>query len=443
MNAEIGNSRTAGRWVSLLARCRRAAPIVLVGLAFEANAQSADLIQVDPLPQPAWADRDLGDLRTWLNISEEDRVPIGERPLIEVGRTNRVFLPPRTRRDGFVPRLTVGVDGRRNVFFTDDNRESDVAGFVSPGLSFVRNTSRGFVWADYSFESALFLENENLNDAFDAQQAFLFGAFELTRRTSVEFIDVFQDSQDPTLLPIPGAVPAGERTRSNDLGLTGRYSFDALTEAEAIYRNRLEFVDTDGSIDVMVQDGEFKLARRLSPQNEVEAIGRFRHFDFDPGGDDLSYAGFLGFTHEFSETLIATTRLGGAYTDADDGRSFVVGGAGLSASFKNAVFSFSYDRDVTATTGIGSVLLSDLFSGQAAFRLAPGLQAGATVDYQLFDPLNDTDAEVDIVDASGQLSYAVRDNVWLRLRFSFVNQDLSGQDSIDDQRLILSVTGSL
>ena len=27
--------------------------------------------------------------------------------------------------------------------------------------------------------------------------------------------------------------------------------------------------------------------------------------------------------------------------------------------------------------------------------------------------------------------------------FSFVNQDLSGQDSIDDQRLILSVTGSL
>ena len=71
----------------------------------------------------------------------------------------------------------VNTTGKSLLVLTEDTK-NDAVLVYSPGLSFVESGPRWFLWADYSFETAIYARNEELNEAFDAQSGFLFGGFD-------------------------------------------------------------------------------------------------------------------------------------------------------------------------------------------------------------------------------------------------------------------------
>jgi hypothetical protein len=419
----------------------RGCVVVLVGIVMIPAMSHGQEIETSP---SLWAERSFGELRSWKNIVEPQRLPIEDRPVFELGE--RGIIPPQIRPQGLTPRFSLIHEYNDNIFFTADNRVDDFVTVFSPGLHYTKEVSRGRLEADYAFESAVYANNPGQNQSMDAQSGLLSGGVDISKRTRVEFFERFHSFRDPTEQDLPGAgAPSRRRlVLQNVVDLTGRHDFTPLVNMFLRYGHILSDFKDPQQIGSMTSDGEAGIQVQLTHRDRLDVRYRFRFFDFANARKVWTHAAMLDHEHEASETLILRGRLGVVGTGNTPSRIDILAQGSLRAALKRATFEIGYDRDLFAAGGVGSVFVAQTISGSVAVRLAKGLHVGAGVDFSIFNDLARKDTEFQILQPKLTLTYAVQPWLIVRLGYTFIRQEAIEFGIIPtNNRLALSFTVSL
>ena len=404
--------------------------------AQEAPPRGAAAQRAEEQSQPIFVAGNLGTLRTWLNRQGGERIPIREKPVLEGVRGG--LIPPRTRREGIIPRVSLSTEYDDNVAFTSSNKLDDLRTIVSPGVSYANSGDWWRVNLDYSFESTFFLDNTDLNKVVDAQSGLLDVSFSTSPRTQIGLVNVFRETGDPTEQAIPGAVASGDPTTTNNLFVFASHGLDVSTNLNLSYGNNLQLTATPDTIEVTTHDVLGAVDVELTPRDRAGVTYNSRAFVFSGASDVFAQGATFDYRHVFSERFVAQSSLGMVYTTASAGNTYVRASGSLEASLKDTIFGIGFDRDLSAQVGLGSLLINSELTGSALVRLGPGWQLGTEINYSQFETVGGTNLEGQEFEGRATVSYALRDNMWARLKYTLTREDIRGQQAVTSNRLILS-----
>jgi hypothetical protein len=416
---------------------------LLNGIASAASSdQSIDQRGQFSTPIDASSDREFGSALDWLNRIDKDRAPQREKPVLE--GAFRGLEPPRQRRVGLEPRLTLTTDFTDNLFLasTPSARESDLTFSIAPGLSYEDAGPGWSLLADYSFESAAYSNHEYLNEVLDAQQARLSGNLLLSPLTVVGFFNLYRETRDAEeqvlLIPNPNLT----RYKANELVAYGSHNFSPTVSAEIIYRNQLQITDEPGSSDILMNEGLATLRIRTTRRDRLTLRLGQRDFDFSPGIDQEVQSGTLGFEHEFSQRFIASVTGGWLRSSTRNGEDFLQASGELQYSTKQSVTTLNATRNITTTPGFDALLLENAINGSIVYRVGAGVRASLDVSLAEYETLNSARLIIDSVEITPSLSYAFDNGQWLVLKYGYRHQSIDQGPSITSNRVTLGFVKS-
>jgi len=393
-------------------------------------------------PVVASSDREFGTALDWLNRIDEDRTPQREKPVLE--GAFRGLEPPRLQRTGLEPRLTLTSDFTDNLFLSpdSDSQESSLTLSIAPGLSY-ENAGRGWsVLADYSLESAAYVNHEYLNEVLDAQQARISGNLQLSPLTVVGFFNLYRETRDAEEQVILIPDPDLARYKANELVAYGSHKFSRTISAEMIYRNQLQITDDSGSSDIRMNEGVGTLRIKTSLRDQVTWRLGQRRFDFSPGIDQEVKSATLGFEHECSRRLIATVVGGWLRSSTGQGEDFLQARGELQYSTSESVTTLNVARNITTTPGFNALLLENAINGSITYRVAAGLRAGVNVSLAEYETLDSAGLNIDSVEIRPSLSYALDNEQWLVLNYGYRHQSVDQGPTITSNRVTLGFVKS-
>ena len=425
----------------------------LVLLTFMTNANS----DTDGL-----AERPFGEVRTRFNMLDSERTPITSRPIRTISKN--AFLPPRTRRQGFIPRLTILEEYNDNILFDSENVINDFITRISPGFNFVQFTERVNFELDYSFESTIYPDNSNLNDAFEAHNFFTSGSFRPTKTTTVFFYDTFFSFEDSARQIIPGLSPRN-RTNENYFTLQLVQELQPKTELNLIYNQILNQYDDENTATSLTHEGRVSFTNQFSNQDKLGIHYTYRLINFesadenqiidDDDDDPISTSGSdsrqdamihiasVSNIHEFSETLILSSEFGVAFTTEPNSNTNFVTNISLKAPIKNAITALSYNRDIKTAGGFGSLLEIDTVSATIGGFIVNDWYGNLGVDFSRFKQLNGEGIEFTVLEPAVSLEYRFSKQLQFRLGYNYLFQEVSTEDSgtneTDSNRINLGV----
>lgn len=404
--------------------------------AQEAPPPDAAVQGAEEQSQPIFVAGDLGTVRTGLNRLGDERIPIREKPVLEGTRGG--LIPPRTRREGIIPRVSLSTEYDDNVAFTSSDKIDDLRTVISPGVSYGNSGDWWRINLDYSFESSFFLDNTKLNRVVDAQSGFLDVSFDTSPRTQIGLVNLFRETRDPTEQAIPGAVTSGDRVTTNNLYVFASHGLDVSTNLNLSYRNILQLTETSDAIEVTSHDVLGAVDVELTPRDRAGVTYNSRAFLFSGASDEFAQGATFDYRHVVSEKFVVQSSLGIVYTTASAGNTYLRARVSLEASLKDAILGIEFDRDLTAQVGVGSLLINNELTGSALIRLGPGWHLGTEINYSTFETVGGTNLEGQEYEGRATLSYALRDNMWVRLKYTFTRENIRGQQAATANRLILS-----
>lgn len=423
--------------------------VVLLAAALVNNAAAA--APSDPsqpgqvsVPTEMPESREFATALNWLNRIDPNRTPHREKQVLE--GAFRGLVPPRQRRSGLEPRLTLALDFNDNLFLAaeplfpiPDLDEPDTVRTVAiaPGLSYKNAGDRWSLLADYSFEAADYEDNDNLNEVLDAQLGSLEGSFLLSPQTVLGFFNQYRENRDAEgqLLLIPN--PNLTRFEANQLVVYGSHSFSPVVSAEFIYRNQVQNTDEPTSSDIRMNEGVASLRIKTSRRDQATLRLGERNFDFSPGVDHEVQSATLGFEHEFSERFIASVTGGLLRSTTGNGEDFLKASGQLQYSTKRSITTLNATRDITTTPGFDALLLENSINASFRYRLGAGIRAGMDVSFAKFDTLGGRALIIDSVEVTPTLSFAINTGGWLVLRYGYREQSIDRGPTITNNRLTL------
>lgn len=390
----------------------------------------------------ASSDRKFGTALHWLNQIDEDRTPQREKPVLE--GAFRGLEPPRQRRVGLEPRITLTSDFTDNLFLASNRKaqESDLSLSIAPGISY-EDAGRGWsLLADYTFESAAYLDHEHLNEVLDAQHARLSGTLLLSPLTVIGAFNLYRETRDAEEQILLNPNPDLTRYKANELVAYGAHNFSPTTSAEVIYRNQLQTTGDPSASDILMQEGLATLRIKTSERDRVTLRLGHRDFRFSPGIDQEVQSGTLGLEHEFSRRLIASVTGGWLRSTTGGGEDFLKASVELQYSTKQSVSTLNVTRRITTTPGFPSLLLENAINGSLLYRLAAGMRAGLDLSVAEYETLDSAKLMIDSVEIRPNLSYAFHDGLWLVLKYGYRHQSVDQGPSITSNRFSLSLVKS-
>ncbi len=406
--------------------------------SFPSFAQEAeDPVETEPRPEM----RTVGEIQT-KRSTLTDRTPIRARSVTASTGSRRKVDPPRPRDTGFVPRLAISADAQDNLFFTSEDKTEDLILAISPGINFVEKGKRWNVAADYAFESALYTDNDDLNDAFDSQAATVTAGYELSQRTQVQVVNVFLKTQDPTAQPIPGAAAGTSGTTNNFADISLAHDLTRRLSLEVRYGYEIGMAEDDASTDIKTHDWQGAVARVLSPRSKLRLDYRNRIFDFE-GVDENVHSGGLEYTYDIASNWTIFFDAGAAVTTIEDEEVQVRGRAGSQVSLGNVSLEFGFERDVGSVVGLDDLLISNSGFFEARVPIGQRLELDSRLELARFKTLEQSPLEVDEIDISVGMSYAITDKTWLQSRYIFTGEDIKGSDFVPANRFIVGVAQTL
>ncbi len=385
--------------------------------------------------------RTVGEIET-KRSTLTDRTPIRSRAPTAANGSRRRVDPPRPRETGFVPRVAISADAQDNLFFDSDDKTEDLILAISPGVNFVEKGKRWNVSADYAFESALYVDNDDLNDAFDSQAGMFTAGYELSPRTQIHLVDVFLKSQDPTAQPIPGATTATSGTTNNYADISLLHDLTRRMSLEMRYGYEIGRADDDSSTDINTHDWQGAIARVLSPRSKLRLDYRNRIFDFE-GTDEGAHSGGIEYTYDIAKNWSVFFDAGAVVTTVEDEEVHARGRAGSKMALGQVLLEFGFERDIVAVVGLDELLLANSGFVEARMPIGQRLEVDTRVELSRFRTLEQTPLEIDEIDFSVGMSYAITDKTWFQSRYIFTGEDLKGGDFVPANRFIIGVAQTL
>lgn len=351
--------------------------------------------------------REFGALPSWQNQMGLERMPASEKLLLG--------LP--TRRDGFIPRVSVTEEYTDNVFFTARNRSTDFITKIAPGLGYVTSGRHGQFSIDYAVEGRAYANNTNQNRAVSRQNGELLAQLDITSRTSLTLFDRFESFQDPTEQQVPGVLGTFGRTSINIGALLAKHRLTPTTDLLMNYGNFLWSVDQPGATNSMTHEGEAGVRVRGTRWGRTTAKYRLRFFDFQHGRDFQSHSAMVGHEVELSETLFLSGTIGVVTVVPDPATVDVLAQASVKKSIGDALFELGYVRDVFPPSGgLSQPLVGDFVRALTKIRVANGLLFDAGLMWVL---TNTRSADLTINTLKWNVGISYAPSSWLVARLGY------------------------
>ena len=417
--------------------------LVLIGLLLVMSTAYADNEPGDLAYRP------FGEARTRYNLLNADRTPILARPNRAINKN--ALIPPRTRRQGFIPRLSITEEYNDNILFDSGTKVKDFITRISPGFNFVNLTQRTNLELDYSFESAIYPDNSNLNNAFEAHNVFTSGSFRPTKTTTIVFFDTFFSYKDSAQQIIPGLSPRN-RTNENYFSLQFFQELLPKVELNLTYNQILNQYEDKSTSTSLTHEGRISFENQFSNQDKAAAHYTYRFVDFlsnnartinsssNNSKNAMIHFASVSNTHEFSETLILNTEIGVAFTTHPSSSTDVVGNVSLIAPIKAATAEISYNRDIKTAGGLGSLLEIDTVSANVGGFLWNDLYGRIGLDFSRFKEADGQGLEFIILEPVLSLEYKLSKQLQFRLGYNYLYQETTSENiEIDSNRVNLGL----
>jgi len=409
------------------------------GLALLSMLTSSALAQQPPYMPASWFAPSAFPVRP--PLEGPDRRPREEQPPQELG--NHSLMPARTRRDGLEPRVGVTVEYNDNVYFKPSDQKSAWVGVISPGANYRKEGPRSYLEADYSLEGSLYAGSSHPTNAINAQTGFLFWNFAPTERSRVIVTDNLLTSPDSQgQLFVPGATGSLDTTTQNYFDAQGLYNVTHTLDARVRVGNVLQRFENPLAIDNRQTDLEGGLLLMTSSRNRAGVKYRYRDVRFS-GTPDASTS-TIALEDEARLTKRVTVRAvaGVATLTGVAPHKRPVLHAAVIADTRAALLGLSFEQDVQAAGGLGSLLFGRTLTATAQWRIAPRWYLNAGLSYANFSSLGTDGLDVKIREPRLTLTYTVRPGLVLAGRFAYVRQDPNQGPSTAGTRTGLTIATS-
>jgi Putative beta-barrel porin 2 len=389
-------------------------------------------------------EKPVGEIRSRFNILDATRTPLTEIPFSEI--SSRSFVPARTRREGFIPRITVMEEFNDNILFTPENKLSDFITIISPGFNFVNKTNRSEVELDYSFESTIYPENSQFSEAFETHNLQFSGSYLISDKSSIGLSNTFFSFRDPTNQLIPG-VSLRSRVNENNLNFFLAHKVTNKIDLMLGYNQSLYSYEDQSLTNSLIHDGFISLATLFTPQDLIGIEYRYRFVDFSqqeevpdentfgaPDGQIHFIA--LNNRHDFSETWALASKIGLAKITEPVSSTNVIASLSIKASTKDTTLEVRYDRDISTTGGFNTLLEGDLLSASIESALMNKLYGIIRVDASKFRQLYGNGIKVKLIEPSFALEYKFTRKIQFRLSYHYLYQQINIGDIVSDSNKV-------
>lgn len=407
-------------------------PALVAGLVAGLAAVSAFAQSGFSVPMPGGGERPFAEPLFWLNATPNDRLPIRERPLIaQIGLTG--LAPPAPRRSGLTP--WIGMASELN----DNGGSGDVVMTLTPGFSYRYETRRLRFDAAYAAEAGLHLQRTDLSRAIQAHGGFASLDYAIDRRSRLSFTNVVSDTRDLRSAPVQGQLAAGTRLISNT-AIAG-YSFapSRRSQFDIGLANKQSWVVAPGGVDIVENAVSASYRFALSSTSGLAANSSIGWIDFETSAGASRVSADLTYTRDLGPRLAFSTTLGVLHTSENGGQTIPQLGGTLTHTSRFAQYRLSASRDIIAVPGLTDLARIDTVEGGALVRLDRGLVLDLAFGLQELDIYDAAGTETSSATASGKLSYALRDNVWLWAQLEYLVESTGGV-SQTDKRLKIGIT---
>jgi hypothetical protein len=317
----------------------------------------------------------------------------------------------------------------------------------TPGVTLSMQRPDYRLLAGYNTTGEVFVDNSDLNDFGSSQNFFGDFFYRFSPRLTFALTDRFVLGRNTSTLTT-GSVSVGRQEGLRNI-ITPRLRFQATpnTALNLIASHSLVRFDDDdrGGQDSdtyrLRLNGEHRLTARLTGSAGVGAS----YLDFKRDEDVRTYTPTLGAAYEFTPTLRGSVSGGPLIADRDGDISVLPAVSGrLSQAFKFGLFTFGYDRAVTAET-VGSADRQIIFASLIA-RLVRGLHLEVTPRYTIAERDRDTSGVDDTIKTFGvnlRAVYQIARNISLIGSYTFFDQSQDRQvgldRDVDQNRVFLGV----
>jgi hypothetical protein len=346
------------------------------------------------------------------------------------------------------PSFTLSGEYNDNLFMTERNRESDFIFGFTPGVTVSVQRPDYRLLAGYNTTGEVYVDNSDLNDFGSSQNFFGDFFYRFSPRVTFALTDRFVLGRNTNALTT-GGVSVGRQEALRNI-ITPRLRFQATpnTALNLIASHSLVRFDDDdrGGQDSdtyrLRLNAEHRLTARLTGSAGMGAA----YIDFKRDEDVRTYTPTLGAAYEFTPTLRGSVSGGPSFVDRDGDISVLPAISGrLSQAFKFGLFTFGYDRAVTAET-VGSADRHIIFASLLATTLMRGLHLEITPRYTMADRDNDTSGVDDTIKTfavSLRAIYQIARNISLIGSYTFFDQSEdrgTGSDrDVDRNRVFFGV----
>lgn len=353
-------------------------------------------------------------------LADSSRAPLTDLPVREFG--GRSLVPASVRREGFTPRIGLGVEYNDNVLFTPSDRKGDFVTVATPGANFRRSNARSYFEADYSFEATAYANQTQLNRAAEAQTGFLYWNATPTPTTRLIVVDNFQIFEDPTGQLVPGVRSGRTTTKQNYFDAQGLVSLSPTLDLRARIGSIVQRFDDAGATDNDQTDLEAGFLSMTGSRNRVGFKYRHRDVSFSgaPGASTSTFAGEDEF--RLSPTVTVRAVAGMAEISGAAATQRPVLGAQLVATTQDVHFGLSFDQDVRATGGLPTLFFGRSLTAGARWHVTSRWYVAGGLSVSRFESLGTDGIEVNVIEPRLTVSWALQPGLVVAARYSYARQ---------------------
>lgn len=372
----------------------------------------------------------------WLNATPDERLPIIERPLSrQPGFTTPA--PPPLRRNGWTPWIGTALEL--------NNSAKGGAGLLTltPGVHFSTSTRRLQFAADYAVEGALKSSGGSVKGLVQAHGGSARLSFTPGPNGRFTILEVFSDTRDTRAAPVQGALGNASRLVFNDL--VAGYSA-AISPRQAIefdYRNSLRRTVGGTAPDIMEHAISGRYQYRLSETARLSADIKAVVTRFDAAGDENLVSAGATYTRAVGPRLAISGGFGLTRSSEAGGETVARLGASVIASSPFARYELRASRDITSVPGLADLALSEEIRGSARIRVDRGMILDMEAGLQRLGVYDAAQTEIVTASLGGQISYALRKDLWLWGRVELNRERTTGGAVQTDNRLTVGLTVNL
>lgn len=362
----------------------------------------------------------------------------------------QVLCATSTPADEFkvIPSVALKGEYNDNVFFDEDDEESDYIGTISPGLELIERTER----LDLNFSGALhvieYADNDELSGVdYDTKGRF---KYDLTPRLDFTAGALYDKSTQPDRDIVEAGLVQDDKTRRRqryNAGLEYILTEKATTALSYFYQDDDWSSNDPDDEDLTINSTDLLFTYNLSEWFQ-QTTGRlnfgYANYDYETSEIDY-YFSTLGFLHEFSEIYSIQVDAGARYTDSEfdnneDDQKW--GGRGSLALIYNGEFTkadLTASRDIVAASGrSGSVQRTD-FVFDVRHRFLEKLWAGLSAGYYI----NESDQDEFSSDKIDERLVRIRPRLFWELHQYVTFETAYAYTYVDDQAADTDTTRNL